>query len=963
MTDISRPATIHGASVIDSLPTNGLSPTKPVYPSSAIASHPEEEEDYTIKCVCGFHDDDGNTVFCDRCDTWQHTECYYFENGEVLDASDIDHWCVDCKPRQLDVRGAIERQSMRREQPDIGERKNKKTTTKSHKKKVRAPDSSTIVNGSALYDKDDQNLAGNSREYAPASKRPKLNHRYSTSLQSPNLTHSVDDRRSGSTSRIIHSPPKSSGKHSSNGYFGEPYSQEFMHLYDDDPGDATMQANLFNDITITRSLSMWTQDAEALKEASNHLKPLDVFHRCEQPLDSMVFPCIHKRYKKGHIQDTDSRHPQWIYLTTDTPLVKGSIVGELKGKIGHMQDYVQEPMNRWDYLRHPVPFVFFHPKLPIYIDTRTEGTRCRYLRRSCRPNLTMTTILENGSDYRFCFVAKHDLKAGSELTIGWTLDQHIREFLNRNNEQVKSEGTTDADEDYVSEWVGKVLADFGGCACESPSECSLTKYDRRSRMPLNGAFKLPFGAVKAHNNYGKRPSPGLDQATHGRSNHLNQHEEEDDTGSTSESSRSKHRSRNTTPTRNATRQNGFGLGLELSDRDKRKIAALEKNFEQIQQDKQQPVPKKKKRNSGGSSFQASMNLASRQNGHVLSLSQANTPEIDPKLRYVDTGTSRRISGSPVGRLPPTSYSSNNKPTSRKKRSSHIPQTPTTSINVRPNYVSTSVQTEPDEQADWYQIAKADQPRRPFMSLSKQLLLRSQRNRMRMEQRLETEARQQQAPAVPVQDTNGNMANLARTKMGIEMQDTQSGLSRTATNMTDGSPIQKPRPPDDLDVHMESANAQFMPPPPPQLCNGFGATDLRVQLPSPTPQPGSDGLSASPKDIGQSPVTVRSPFIQTPSSYPPLFSSSASSMVQPSPVKKKVSLGEYMSRRGNKLEATSAGDKPSNISPVLSHLPVKPLAGVQEAKSDLDETSTVMEPSKKDGNPSEDNPQPYSRYNS
>ncbi|KAL8769716.1 MAG: hypothetical protein Q9209_004332 [Squamulea sp. 1 TL-2023] len=951
MTDIFRPATIHGASVIDLLPTNGLSPTKPVYSSSVIASHPEEEEDYTIKCICGFHDDDGNTVFCDRCDTWQHTQCYYFENGEVLDASDIEHWCADCKPRQLDVRGATERQSMRREQPDIGERKSKKTTTtKSHKKKLKAPDSSTIINGSALYDKDDQNLVGNTREYGPSSKRPKLNHRYSTSLQSPNLTYSVDDRRSGSTSRIIRSPSKTSGKHSSNGYFGEPYSQEFMHLYDDDPGDATMQANLFNDITITRSLSMWTQDAEALKEASNHLKPLDVFHRCEQPLDSMVFPCIHKKYKEGQIQDTDSRHPQWIYLTIDAPLVKGSIVGELKGKIGHMQDYVQEPMNRWDYLRHPVPFVFFHPKLPIYIDTRTEGTRCRYLRRSCRPNLTMTTILENGSDYRFCFVAKHDLDAGSELTIGWTLDQHIREFLNRNSEQVKSEGTTDADEDYVSEWVGKVLADFGGCACESPAECSLTKYDRRSRMPLNGALKLSNGAVKARSSYDKRPSPGLDQATYGRSNYVNQHEEEDDTGSTSGSSRSRHRSRNTTPTRNATSQNGFGLGLELSDRDKRKIAALEKNFEQIEQDKQQPAPRKKKRNSGGSTFQASTNLASRQYGHISSTSQANTPEIDSKLRYVDAGTSRRISGSPVGRLPPTSYSSNYKPTSRKKRSSHFPQTPTASITVRPNYVSTSVQTEPDKQADWYQMAKSDQPRRPFISLSKRLLLRSQRNRIRMEQRLETEARQQQATAVPVQDANGNMVVPSRTGVGIEMQDTQSGFSRTATKITDGSPIEKLRPPDDLGVHTENANAQYMPPPPTQLSNGFRATDLRVQLPSLTPQPGSDGLSASPKDIGQSPVTVRSPFIQTPSSYPPLFSSSTSSTVQPSPVKKKVSLGEYMSRRGNKMEATSTGERPSNSSPVLSHVPVKPLAGVQEAKGDFDEASTVTEASKKDGNP-------------
>lgn len=79
-------------------------------------STPEEEEDYTIKCICGFSDDDGNTVLCERCHLWQHTECYYHKDGETPDVSDIDHSCVDCEPRQLDFRGATERQTMRREQ-------------------------------------------------------------------------------------------------------------------------------------------------------------------------------------------------------------------------------------------------------------------------------------------------------------------------------------------------------------------------------------------------------------------------------------------------------------------------------------------------------------------------------------------------------------------------------------------------------------------------------------------------------------------------------------------------------------------------------------------------------------------------------------------------------------------------------------------------------------------------------
>ena len=78
------------------------------------------DEEYTIKCICGLEDDDGNTVYCEQCDTWQHTECYYRgENGIIptMDVlSSIDHICAECKPRLLDTRAAMERQENRRAQ-------------------------------------------------------------------------------------------------------------------------------------------------------------------------------------------------------------------------------------------------------------------------------------------------------------------------------------------------------------------------------------------------------------------------------------------------------------------------------------------------------------------------------------------------------------------------------------------------------------------------------------------------------------------------------------------------------------------------------------------------------------------------------------------------------------------------------------------------------------------------------
>lgn len=68
-----------------------------------------EEEQYTIKCICNYSGNDGNTIYCDTCDTWQHLDCYYPNNREEATREDFEHSCVSCNPRPLDREGAIKR--------------------------------------------------------------------------------------------------------------------------------------------------------------------------------------------------------------------------------------------------------------------------------------------------------------------------------------------------------------------------------------------------------------------------------------------------------------------------------------------------------------------------------------------------------------------------------------------------------------------------------------------------------------------------------------------------------------------------------------------------------------------------------------------------------------------------------------------------------------------------------------
>ena len=159
-------------------------------------------------------------------------------------------------------------------------------------------------------------------------------------------------------------------------------------------------------------------------------------------------------------------HPLWHYLTVKTMIPRNAYIGELKGLIGRKADYFQDPLNRWDLLQHPEPFVFFPPHLPIYIDTRREGTILRYARRSCKPNMIMKILTQSREGgCHFCFVASDNIKRGDELTIGWEISPEIRHLLSNSvtNGDIRKEGFKKVES--LPHWVACVLANFGVCAC------------------------------------------------------------------------------------------------------------------------------------------------------------------------------------------------------------------------------------------------------------------------------------------------------------------------------------------------------------------------------------------------------------------------------------------------------------------------------------------------------------------
>lgn len=91
----------------------------------------EEEDSSTIRCICSYADDDGNTVLCEKCNTWQHIACYYDSAQHVPDI----HECVHCLPRAIDSEKANEKQRISRQQLIRGLKRH----PRSHSQRISSP--------------------------------------------------------------------------------------------------------------------------------------------------------------------------------------------------------------------------------------------------------------------------------------------------------------------------------------------------------------------------------------------------------------------------------------------------------------------------------------------------------------------------------------------------------------------------------------------------------------------------------------------------------------------------------------------------------------------------------------------------------------------------------------------------------------------------------------------------------
>ncbi|KAK3683057.1 SET domain-containing protein 3 [Vermiconidia calcicola] len=873
------------------------------------------EDDGQISCICGYLDDDGWTVACD------------YEDRSLPE--DLQHFCIDCQPRAIDQQGARARQQLKREEQASLVNGVKRQAPKSHKKKVKEP---AYTNGWPLDKARNDRNSASPKDQPPPAKRPKTSHRASDSVTNNSAkghsrkrtATSVHHRRSASRSPDSPIPL---------------YSDEFVRTYQDDSW-THVDTILHDSIALTNTLSAWLNSTEKEFRDMHGLEMPEVLMRWDGKLDD-----IPGKAQLDFIEHVDNRMsedhtspPHWKAVTVHEPVPSGAYLGELTGRVGFREEYQQDPQNRWSLMRHPQPFVFFHPRLPIYIDGRNQGSELRYVRRSCKPNARLQILVTDRTTYHFCFMATQQIDPGVEVAIGWDTSGGLPDHM---------QGISQKDMQQLSSWVSTVLANCGPCACQRP-DCLMARFDRREEA-------LEYEEDERSVKKTKKKKPGHQISplnTHFNSRSGSEarkgdpDDEPSDSRSASGSAGIESASRDITPNTHYSHTGSTSAIPELSERERKKLAKEEEMFRR-QEEERTGRGGKKKRNSGGSNLNTPNTTSSKQLGFGSS-------------KYADAGTSKPSS------LPSA------KPGKRPKGSS-TQKAPVKTITKtvkrpKPDYVNAEVQCDLDtEEAE--QRAQKPRPTRPFISTVQRLLHRCALNNARRRGPAAGAVSDKPARADDEMDIDQSALENSPSPQvrPIEEPEPQHKSQESADAETDDTDSDEPAA---LPVHIESAEDHVehkqtstasdatsdlhvdtpVPPWPSQAAHSphgeqhlwshaHKPPEMHIHMPPPSVSPFS-GLDRHTSSLTGSGTVTQSPATLTAPTT--IFSPSVTAAVTPSPAKKKLSLSDYTKRtKATHKDFEPKTDRESSPASVASG-PIAPLVPSSSDAARMAESTSAIE---------------------
>jgi len=373
--------------------------------------------------ICGIDEDDGFTIFCDRCSVWQHGACV-----GIYDAKDAPdkYLCDECNPRPLDIQKAIRLQRQRQEEEQQTNHKPKRRTSGHPKTKPGAH----------------QNSASSS--LGPSPNLPPPQSRKEKHPSPPRRTDGKRPRaagRGGSASQVETVAPSQSQQPPL-----PPQQEEVDVVNEEEPniplwpsGDEYEHRAQVEVAPALRPLL--EQQLRRLEElpVEGILSRSDIRLTTDLPEGIERIESIENETQKTMRQpiakkaDSESFTPPYYGLFAAEPINDTSFITEITGHLGFQRNYRNDPVNQFSILQRPKSFVHFAPPLTLelYIDARQVGNEARYVRKSCFPNARVALFIVPHQGLHFGLFATRNIKTREEITVShdWNMAHKMEEMI------------------------------------------------------------------------------------------------------------------------------------------------------------------------------------------------------------------------------------------------------------------------------------------------------------------------------------------------------------------------------------------------------------------------------------------------------------------------------------------------------------------------------------------------------
>lgn len=456
----------------------------------------EEPEIYSIdagviRCICGFTHDDGFTIQCEKCNAWQHAVCVNIENDQVPEV----YFCDKCGKLSYDVNAAkvyqLRRLKELKAQAGLTRSLNDEDSASRSKfrKRTSVDDDGNSEDETVAKRRRSQDDVKRNNNNTAASNSSNNTDRGSSAAASPKVSSSRSSPAPSSGAATAATTTTSSGnRRGRTKRLTVPTGLPVPSKDDDNDNEpekkftlAQMYSSYFVLISENRFATPAVRNYVNSIPSNPDVDQDEITHLSATKYQNIKLPDLTVKLTSDHPKQKFSGFSRFgLFLENSVPRDRYLI--NYVGQVMTLEQYKSHPVNQYRQFGCPKPGVLFHPSLPICVDARLVGSKARFIRRSCRPNCKISTVVVDKTKVKFAVFSTESIEAGSELTIDWEWDQKhpVRKLI----DGVPPDQLTKQEKLFL-EHVAEMANQRGAeCACNLPaSECIMTRMKKINGGP------------------------------------------------------------------------------------------------------------------------------------------------------------------------------------------------------------------------------------------------------------------------------------------------------------------------------------------------------------------------------------------------------------------------------------------------------------------------------------------------